>query len=127
MLLSQNSGTEYFVDDIVICSQGFYTRNLFWTWAPFLPHIADMFLSSQCENFTSRRRSEFILCFILKWLCFCSEVYGKLFPVSHVSCLCVGKNEVALLYNWLEMFRLSASAWNLRCRINTRIHCVFCD
>jgi hypothetical protein len=29
MLLSQNSGTEYFVDDIVICSQGFYTRNLF--------------------------------------------------------------------------------------------------
>jgi hypothetical protein len=37
-------------------------------------------------------------------------VYGKLFPVSHGSCLCVGKNEVALLYNWLEVFRLSASA-----------------
>jgi hypothetical protein len=30
------------------------------------------------------------------------------------SCLCVGKNEVALLYNWLQMFRLSTSAWNTK-------------
>jgi hypothetical protein len=26
--------------------------------------------------------------------------------------LCVGKGEVALLYNWLVVFRLSISAWN---------------
>jgi hypothetical protein len=52
--------------------------------------------------------------FILKhtWLNFCSELYGKFFLDIHDCSYIFGKNEVALLYNWLEMFRLSASAWN---------------
>jgi hypothetical protein len=37
-------------------------------------------------------------------------LYGKLFSDTDGYCLCVGKNEVALLYDWLEVFRFSTSA-----------------
>jgi hypothetical protein len=32
--------------------------------------------------------------------------------LTHGCCMFIGKSEVAVLYKWLEMFRLSTSAWN---------------
>jgi hypothetical protein len=61
---------------------------------------------------TRRKWSEFILLFIFKELYFSWQLCGKLFSDSHGSCVCVGKREMALVYNWLAVFRLSISAWN---------------
>jgi hypothetical protein len=63
---------------------------------------------------TFTRRSEFILHFILRELYLNWELCGKMFSDTHGSCLCTGKNELALLCNWLQIFRLSTSAWNTK-------------
>jgi hypothetical protein len=60
----------------------------------------------------SQKWSECILLFIFKEFYFSWELYGKLFSDSHDSCVCVGKREVTLLYNWFAVFRLSIAAWN---------------
>jgi hypothetical protein len=43
--------------------------------------------------------SELILPLVFKYLHFNWELHGELFSDTHGSCLCVGTNEVALLYN----------------------------
>jgi hypothetical protein len=97
-----------------------------WTWTLSLPYLVNIsFFISVCKNFAFIKWSEFILLptSIFKYLHFNWELHEKLFSDTHSSCLCVDKNEVALLYNWLQMFRLPTSAWNTEEQNHVRIHC----
>jgi hypothetical protein len=47
-------------------------------------------------------------------LIFQLRIVRKLFSNTHGSCLCVGKNEAALLYSGLKIFRLSGSVWTTK-------------
>jgi hypothetical protein len=95
-----------------VLSGGCCRRNLFWTFAPSLPCFAHKFPSSQYISTSLSEDGQSSFCSLSSSNYISIEnCVGNCF-LTRGSCLYVGKNEVILLYNWLEMFRLSASAWN---------------
>jgi hypothetical protein len=107
MHLYETPGIQYFEDNIVIYVQGLRTRNLFWTWAPSLHHFADVSFVSELHF---RKMVRVHSAIYLQVIIFQFKIMWEIvFWNVHGSCICVGKHEVTLLYNWLALLKLSIS------------------